>query len=53
MNAIANPAIESYADLQEVVRIWRRQKMSEARIRKLAIENYARVLRQALSARAA
>ena len=53
MNAIANPAIASYADLQAVVRHWRRQKMSEARIRKLAIENYARVLKQALAARQA
>ncbi len=50
MNAIANPAIASYADLQAVIRYWRKHKMSETRIRKLAIGNYARVLRQALSA---
>jgi membrane dipeptidase len=53
MNAIANPAIASYADLQAVVRHWRQRKMSEARIRKLAIGNYARVLKQALAAREA
>lgn len=53
MNAIANPAIGSYADLQKVIRHWRQQKMDETRIRKLALENYARVLRQALAAREA
>jgi len=53
MNAIANPAIASYADLQAVIRHWQARKMSEPRIRKLAIENYARVLRQALGARQA
>jgi membrane dipeptidase len=53
MNAIADPAIASYADLQAVIRHWRQRKMSEARIRKLAIENYARVLKQALAAREA
>jgi len=53
MNAIASPAIASYADLQGVIRHWRKRKMSEARIRKLAIENYARVLKQALGARQA
>ena len=53
MNAIANPAIASYADLQAVVRHWRQRRMSEARIRKLAIENYARVLKQALGTREA
>lgn len=53
MNAIANPAIASYADLQAVIRHWRRAGMSEARIAKLAIGNYARVLKQALAAREA
>lgn len=53
MNAIRNPAIGSYADLQAVIRHWRRRKMSEARIRKLALENYARVLKEALGARRA
>ncbi len=53
MNAIANPAIASYADLQAVIRHWQERQMSETRIRKLAIGNYARVLREALSARQA
>ncbi len=53
MNAISNPPIKSYADLQRVVRRWRRQGMAEARIGKLAIGNYARVLKQALAARSA
>ena len=53
MNAIANPLISNYADLQGVVRDWRRHKMSETRIRKLAIENYARVLKEAFAAREA
>ena len=53
MNAIANPLIGNYADLQGVVREWRRRKMSETRIRKLAIENYARVLKDAFAAREA
>jgi membrane dipeptidase len=51
MNAISNPPIKSYADLQRVVGHWRGQGMPEARIRKLAIGNYARVLKQALSAK--
>lgn len=53
MNAIANAPISSYADLQEVIRIWRRQKMSETRISKLSMQNYARVLKAALAAREA
>jgi membrane dipeptidase len=53
MNAIANPPIADYADLQRVIALWRRQAMPEARIRKLAIENYARVLRTALAAKPA
>jgi membrane dipeptidase len=51
MNAISNPAIRSYADLQRVLAHWRRAGMAEARIRKLAIENYARVLRTAFEAK--
>jgi membrane dipeptidase len=53
MNAIANAAVGSYADLQKVIRRWRQTKMSETRIHKLAIGNYARVLKQALAARRA
>ena len=53
MNAIVNPPIADYADLQRVIAHWRRQAMPEARIRKLAIGNYARVLKQALAAKPA
>ncbi len=51
MNALSNPAISSYADLARVVRILEQRKIPEARIRKLAIENYARVLKAAFAAR--
>ncbi len=50
MNAIANPVIASFADLQRVLDRWERRGMSEARMRKLAIGNYARALKQAMAA---
>jgi membrane dipeptidase len=53
MNGLINPVIGSFADLQRVVEHWGRRNMSERRIRKLAIENYARVLKQAFAARQA
>jgi membrane dipeptidase len=53
MNAVANPPVRSYADLQRVIGHWRRNGMAEERIRKLALGNYARVLKQALSSRSA
>jgi len=53
MNALSAPAIASYADLARVVRIMEARKVPEARIRKLAIENYARVLKGAFAARKA
>jgi len=53
MNAITRPAIASYADLQLVVRYWEKLGLSDASIHKLAMGNYARVLRQALAARQA
>jgi membrane dipeptidase len=53
MNGLANPVIASFADLQRVVDRWDSRNISERRIRKLAIENYARVLKQALAARGA
>ena len=43
----------NYADLRRVVDYWEQRRMSERRIRKLAIENYARVLKQAMAARQA
>ena len=45
MNGLIAPLMTSYADLRRVVDHLERRKMSEARIRKLAIENYARVLK--------
>lgn len=53
LHALANPVITSYADLQRVVRYWQANKISADRIRKLAIENYANVLRKAFAARTA
>lgn len=53
MNALSNPAIASFADLRRVVRFLEQRKIPEARIRKLAIENYARVLKGAFAARGA
>jgi membrane dipeptidase len=47
-DGIANPAIASFADLQRVVEQWHRRGLTEQRIRKLALENYARVLKRAL-----
>jgi membrane dipeptidase len=49
MDGIANPVIASFADLQRVVDHWRRRGLGPERIHKLAIGNYARVLRQALA----
>lgn len=53
LNALANPVITSYADLQRVVSYWQRKQISPERITKLAIGNYASVLRQAFAARTA
>ena len=52
MNAISRPAIASYADLQKVVRYWQKAGFPAASIQKLAIGNYARVLKAAMTARA-
>jgi membrane dipeptidase len=53
MNGLIGPVLNSFADLRRVVDHWQRRQLSESRIRKLAIENYARVLRQAMAARQA
>jgi membrane dipeptidase len=52
MNAISRPAIASYADLQKVVRYWQKAGYPAESIHKLAIGNYARVLKAAMAARA-
>jgi len=51
MNAISNPAIRHYGDLRSVLDYWAERGVDAARIRKIAIENYARVLKQALGSR--
>jgi membrane dipeptidase len=51
MNGIRNPVIADYADLRRVIEHWERRRLDERRIRKLAIENYARALKTALAAR--
>jgi membrane dipeptidase len=53
MNAIVNPSIGSYADVQGVVRLLQRRGMSDATISKMVIGNYARVLKAAFAARQA
>lgn len=53
MNALRNPVIASFADLKRVVRYWETRGVDQGRIRKIAIGNYARVLRQAMNARQA
>jgi microsomal dipeptidase-like Zn-dependent dipeptidase len=53
MNAVSRPAIASYADLQKVVRSWQKAGFPAASIEKIAIGNFARVLKQAMDARQA
>lgn len=53
MNALKNPAVAKFSDLRRVVRHWESRGVNPIRIRKIAIENYARVLRQAFEARQA
>jgi membrane dipeptidase len=51
MNGLLGPVLADYADARRVVERWQRRGIGESRIRKIAIENYARVLRQAMAAR--
>lgn len=49
MNGLGRHAVISeYADFPRVMAQWERRRVTEGRVRKLAIENYARVLRRAL-----
>ena len=49
MNGLGRHAvIHEYADFRSVMAHWEKRQVPEARVRKLAIENYARVLRQVL-----
>ncbi len=45
-------SLSSYGDLKGVIERWQRQGVPETKIRKLAIGNFARVLKGALAARA-
>ncbi|MGD9783176.1 MAG: dipeptidase [Hyphomicrobiaceae bacterium] len=49
MNALAKPALASFADHRRVLDLMSNRKVPTARIAKIAIENYARVLKIALS----
>jgi len=49
MNAVANSPVASYGDLRRVVRHLER-KIAADRVRKIAIGNYARVLREVMEA---
>jgi membrane dipeptidase len=49
MNALGNSPVSSYADLRRVVRYLER-KLAADRVRKIAIGNYARVLRHVMEA---
>jgi membrane dipeptidase len=53
MNALAKPVVASYADLRRVVTALEQRNVDQRQIRKIAIENYARVLRTAMRAGAA
>mgnify|MGYP000889278061 CR=1 FL=1 len=44
-----NAAIKTYTELRQVVSRWQALKVPEARIRRIASENYARVLRTAMA----
>lgn len=49
MNGLGRHAvINEYADFRRLMAHWERRRVPEGRVRKLAIENYARVLRRAL-----
>jgi membrane dipeptidase len=50
MNALAKPAVSTYADLRRVVTALERRGLQRTQLRQIAIENYARVLRTAMRA---
>jgi membrane dipeptidase len=53
MNALSKPAIKSFADLRRVVDRLQSEGVPRANVEKIAIGNYARVLRAAFEARQA
>jgi membrane dipeptidase len=50
MNALSKPAVRNFSDLRRVVTAMQRQGASDNRIRKIAFDNYARVLTKTLKA---
>jgi membrane dipeptidase len=48
-----NATVTTYADVRRIVEHWQRQRVPESRVRRVASENYARVLKQAMMARRA
>jgi membrane dipeptidase len=48
MNALSRPALQNFSDLRRVVALMERRGEPEARVRKIAIGNYARVLTAAM-----
>lgn len=48
MNALSKPALASFADHRRVVALMQKRRVPERRIAKIAIENYARVLKSAI-----
>ena len=52
MNALSAPALSTYADVRRVVTLMERRGVAEARVRKIAMQNYARVLTAAMRGRA-
>lgn len=53
MNALAKPALRSFADHRRVLEIMQKRRVPEERLRKIAIGNYARVLKAAFASRSA
>jgi membrane dipeptidase len=51
MNALSRPALTTYSDLRRVVDLMLKRGRSDASVRKIAIENYARVLTAAMNGR--
>jgi membrane dipeptidase len=50
-NGFPDPVIAGFADLQRVVARWEQRGMAAPRVHKLAVGNYARVLKQVLGTR--
>lgn len=51
MNALSRAALASFADLRRVVDLMLKRGRSDASVRRIAMENYARVLSAAMAAK--